>query len=123
MIEFYEEAHHFLSYFTPEEKKALFYELTRVLHKYNESLTRKTFWNERIVLPAKPAYRCKQLFQCKNHHNEEIVIREVRQGNFFQQQSYFEVFFNFKEISFEFIKKIIELLQYEIYPVGQFAIN
>ncbi|WP_207940850.1 hypothetical protein DOK78_001608 [Enterococcus sp. DIV2402] len=118
MIEFYEEAQHFVSYLTLAERKKMFYDLSKVLQQYTEMQKRKLSWNERMIFLTKPYRRCKQLFQFTNHHNEEIVIREVYQSHFFQRQYHVEVFYNFKETSIDFIQTIFLVLKRELYTIS-----
>jgi hypothetical protein len=118
MIEFYEEAQHFVSYLTLAERKKMFYDLSKVLQQYTEMQKRKLSLNERMIFLTKPYRRCKQLFQFTNHNNEEIVIREVYQSHFFQRQYHVEVFYNFKETSIDFIQTIFLVLKRELYTIS-----
>lgn len=123
MIGCYEEAHNFVSYLTPEERLEVFEDLLEILHLCNHTDAKKTFWNEKMTAFVKSYTHCKQLFQCKNNRNEEIIIRKVSESNFFQQQTHIEVFFNFKETSVDFIYKITEILQQELFNQEEFAVN
>lgn len=124
-MEFDEEAHNFIAYLTPEKRLQVCLELSEILRLNTPEVTteKRGILDRTTTHLGKYSTNYRQLFQCKNDRNAEIIIRKVSQTTIFQQHSYLEIFFNFNEISLDFIYKIIDLLQQEMHPQSEVVYN
>ncbi|MCD5002465.1 hypothetical protein IV487_08320 [Enterococcus saccharolyticus] len=114
---FYDQAVQFVTCLSLGEKKKMFYDLAKIIQKHQHLTQRKHTWSDRIFFSTKTYQHYKQLLLFKNNHNDELIIREVHQTNLFTHHAHFEVFLNFKEIPFDYVNILFNILKTELYTI------